>query len=374
MKRSFLKVTCLLLLVTITLCAVSCGTEKDYFYKNNTKDYVYKYGDFVVEKNFYTYWLARYKAVLMYTYSDIKDTEDYWNSEYGNGTADDVLTSYADQTVKNYLASLYLFNKYALSLSNSKISSVNTQLSEILEDGYDGNVASLNSEAYKYGINYDMLRQIYLAEAKTEVVYSYLTEKVLKDKLTDDLRDSYLNENYAHTTHIFVATEYSYNIDNDGNIIYDSNGNYTTKLTEDQKKEKQNKIKDMDALTITAENFANYQKQYNEDPSINLYKNGFFISTSNNYDAAYASAALTMKPGEVKKVEGSEGVYYILKQEMPAKAYSDKDNADFFENYDKKILDYLYWQHMEEFYKDISVNDEVKKNISIKTVDPCWYF
>ena len=130
----------------------------------------------------------------------------------------------------------------------------------------------------------------------------------------------------------------------------------------------------MDALTITAENFANYQKQYNEDPSINLYKNGFFISTSNNYDAAYASAALTMKPGEVKKVEGSEGVYYILKQEMPAKAYSDKDNADFFENYDKKILDYLYWQHMEEFYKDISVNDEVKKNISIKTVDPCWYF
>lgn len=374
MKNAFLKIASVFLLIAVMICSISCGSQKDYFYKNNTKDYVYKYGDFVVEKNFYTYWLARYKAVLMYTYSDIKDAEEYWSSEYGNGSADEVLTAYADQTVMNYLASLYLFNKHTLSLSESKVNSVNTQLSEILEDGYDGNVASLNSEAYKYGINYDMLRQIYLAEAKTEVVYSYLTETILNEKLTDDLRASYLNDNYAHTTHIFVATEYSYNIDKDGNIIYDSNGNYTTELTEDEKKEKQNKIKEIDALTLTADNFAEYQKQYNEDPAINLYKNGFFISTSNNYDAAYSTTALTMKPGEVKKVEGSEGVYYILKQEMPSKAYSDKDNSDFFENYDKNILDYLYWQYMEEVYKEISVNEEVKKNISIKTVEPCWYF
>ena len=248
------------------------------------------------------------------------------------------------------------------------------QLAEIVDDGYGGDVSALNAEAYQFGINYDMLRQIYMAEAKTEVVYSYLTSKVLSDKLTDELREKYLGENYAHTTHIFVATEYSYNIDKDGNIIYDSDGNYTTELTDAEKAEQKKKIEKLDSLSITRENFSEYQNEYNEDPAVSMYKNGFFVSSSNNYDAAYVTAALTMSPGEVKKVEGSEGVYYILKEEMPEGAYSNKDNSDFFDKYDSKILDYLYWQYMEQIYKDISTNEEVKKGISVKSVSPCWYF
>ena len=374
MKKVFYCFLCVILVCTMIFCTVSCGAAKDYFYKNNTKDYVYKCGDFVVDKNFYTYWLSRYKAVLMYTYSDIKDTDEYWDSDQGNGSANDVLTSYADSTIKNYIASLYLFDKFSLDLGSSKLSSVETQLSEILEDGYDGYVSKLNEEAYKFGINYDMLRQIYLAEAKTEVVYSYLTGDVLKNSVTDEMRDKYLDENYAHTTHIFVATEYSYNVDKDGNIIYDSNGNYTTELTDAQKKDKQSKIAEIDALEINVENFADYQAKYNEDPSLKLYKNGYFVSTNNNYDTAYVTTAMTMKPGEIKKVEGSQGVYYILKQDMPQKAYSDTENKDFFDKFDNHILDYLYWQYMDKIYADISVNEQVKKNISIKTVEPCWYF
>ncbi|MBQ2863045.1 MAG: hypothetical protein IJE84_02620 [Clostridia bacterium] len=374
MNKIALRLVCFLLLLSISFCTISCGAQKDYIYKNDTKDYVYKYGDFVIDKNFYTYWLARYKAVLMYTYSDIKDTDEYWDTDHGSGSANDVLTSYADQTIMNYLASVYLFNKFALALSSSKVESVDKQLSEIVDDGYDGDVSALNAEAYQFGINYDMLRQIYMAEAKTEVVYSYLTSTVFSDKLTDELREKYLSENYAHTTHIFVATEYSYNIDKDGNIIYDSDGNYTTELTDAEKAEQKKKIEKLDSLSITRENFSEYQNEYNEDPAVSMYKNGFFVSSSNNYDAAYVTAALTMSPGEVKKVEGSEGVYYILKEEMPEGAYSNKDNSDFFDKYDSKILDYLYWQYMEQIYKDISINEEVKKGISVKSVSPCWYF
>ena len=374
MKRMIIRVLCIILIVSSILCFVSCAGTKDYFYKNNTKEFVYKIGDFVVEKNFYTYWLARYKAVLMYTYSDIRDTDEYWDSEQGDSTTNEIMTSYADSTVKNYIASLYLFNKFALDLGSSKLATVEQQLSEILEDGYDGNVSSLNAEAYQYGINYDMLRQIYIAEAKTEAVYSYLTTQLLKGKLTDELRESYLLDNYAHTTHIFIGTEYSYNIDDEGNIIYDSNGNYTTSLTDAQKKEKQDIIAQIDALELNAVNFSDYQSKFNEDPSLKNYKNGYYVSTNNNYDAAYVTTALTMMAVEVKKVEGNQGVYYILKQEMPQKAYYDTANSDFFDKYDNHILDYLYWQYMDEIYSQIDVNEEVKKNISIKTVDPCWYF
>lgn len=374
MKRVLKCFLCLILVLVVALCAASCGSSKDYFYKNNTKDYVYKCGEFVVEKNFYTYWLARYKAILMYTYSDIKDTDEYWDSQQGDSTINDIMTAYADNTVKNYIASLYLFNKFTLDLGTSKVANVEEQLSEILEDGYDGNVANLNKEAYQYGINYDMLRQIYIAEAKTEAVYSYLTSQVLKNKLTDELRASYLNENYAHTTHIFVGTEYAYNLDKDGNVIYDSNGNYTTALTDEQKKDKLAKIAELDAISLSTDNFAEYQGKYNEDPSLKNYKNGYFVSTNNNYDAAYVTTALTMKPGEIKKVEGNQGVYYILKQEMPQKAYSDTANSDFFDKYDNHILDYLYWEYMDDIYAEIEVNEEIKKTVSIKTVEPCWYF
>ncbi len=192
--------------------------------------------------------------------------------------------------------------------------------------------------------------------------------------MSDELRQSYLDENYAHTTHIFVATEYDYNIDENGTLIYDSDGKYTVDLTEEQKSEKRKKISEIDALELNSENFFEYQEKYNEDPAIKEYKNGYFVSSKIDYDTAYISAALTMEVGEIRKVEGENGVYYILKQEMPKGAYSDSDNADFFEKYDSYILDYLYWQEMDVHLDKITVNESLKKNISIKTVTPCWHF
>ncbi len=375
MKNKTKSLLATLLIFAVVLCTVSCGANKgDYIYKNNSDEYVYKYGDYSIDKNFYSYWLARYKAVLMYTYSDISDTAEYWDTDYGSGSADAVLTAYADETIKNYLMSVYLFSHYNLAMNDNTVKTVDSQLAEILEDGYEGNVALLNEDAYVYGINYNMLRQIYLAEAKTEIVYSYLTSKILGDKLNDEMRDKYLEENYAHTTHIFVATEYDYNIDKDGNVIYDSNGSYTTELTDQQKKEKQEKIAEIEALDLTVDNFSEYQKKYNEDIAVDKYKNGYFVSSNITFDTSYVTTALTMQPGEIKKIEGENGVYFILKSDMSKKAYSDKDNADFFKDYDNHVLDYLYWQYMEELYADITVNDEVKKNISIKTVEPCFYF
>lgn len=374
MRKMKKTLTALLLIFAMLITFCSCGRGGDYIYKNNSSDYVYKYGDYAIDKSFYSYWIARYKAVLMYSYYDIEDTDSFWDTDYGNGTANEVLTAYADETIKNYLMSVYLFDKFDLQMAESVESGVDSQLKEIVDDAYEGNVALLNEDGYEYGINYNMLRQIYLAEAKTELVYDHLTSNVLKDKLTDEARETYLKDNYAHTTHIFIATEYNYNIDDDGNVIYDDEGNYTTELTEEQKKEKETVIAEIDSLTLTAENFGEYQKKYNEDIAIDKYANGYFVSSNIDFDTAYITAALTMDPGEVQKVEGTNGIYYILKQEMQEKAYEDERNADFFESYDEMVLNYLYWEYMDDLYADITVNDEIKKNISIKTVSPCWYF
>ncbi len=370
-----IKRTLILVLALILVCfGVGCKAKGNYFYKNNSSEYVMKYGDYSINKNFYTYWMARYKAVLMYQYSDIQDTASFWDSAYGEGTANEIYTAYSDETMKNYLMSMYLFDFYKLSLSEAQIQAVDKQLSEIVSDGYEGNVANLNKEAYEYGINYEMLREIYLAEAKTEVVYNYVIKNVVSSKLTEEVRDSYLASNYAHTTHIFVSTEYKYNTDKDGNLIYDDNGKYTIDLTEAEKKEKDKIIAELDAASLNSVNFSEYQKKYNDDIAIDKYKNGYFVSTNIDFDSAYVTAALTMKEGEIKRVEGENGVFYILKQSMPDKAYSDKDNEDFFVEYDSTVQEYLYWEFMAGLYTKIEINTENKKDITVKSVSPCWYF
>lgn len=373
MKITKKGIVALLMCIVMLVGFCSCNSSKNYFYKTGSSEYVYKYGDYSIDKNFYNYWVSRYKAVLMYTYYDIEDTDKFWDAEYGEGTANEVLTGYADETIKNYLMSVYLFDKFGLEVPEATQKAVDTQLQEILDDGFDGNVASLNEEAYKFGINYNMLKAIYLAEAKTELVYDYLNNNVLKALLDDEIRQDYLKDNYAHTTHIFVATEYSYNVDKDGNVVYDENGGYTTKLTDEEKAQKKALIEEIDALTLTADNFAEYQNKYNDDVAVNLYKNGYFVSSDISFDTAYVSAALTMEVGEIKKVEGTNGVYYIFKQEMPQKAYEDETNKDFFDKYDESVLNYLYWEYMEALYVDIEVNREIKESINVKNVSPCWY-
>ena len=369
------KITAVFMAVLMLIVGVSCGDSgKDYIYNNKTEDYIFKHTDFVIDKNLYTYWIARYKAVLKYTYSDFEDTEKFWSQDFGNGSACDVITAYADETVKNYLVSVYLFSKYGLPMTESRVNSIDSQLAEIVNDGYDGDVSKLNEQAYQYGINYNMLRQIYIAEAKTEIVREYLMLSVLRSKLTDELRDSYLYDNYARTEHIFIATNYAYNIDEDGNYIYDENGKYTSALTDEQKAEKQGIVDEIDSLGLNAENFDEYRKKYNEDRSLDVYENGYFVSLKTDLNKQYITAALSMEVGEVKKIETDIGVYYILKKPMIAKAFNDKKNADFFSSYDQVVLDYLYWEEMKSHYKNITVNEELKKSISIKDVKPCFDF
>ncbi len=372
--KTFKRALALLLVVIMAFSMLACNKQGGYFYKNGSKEYIFKYGDYSITENFYTYWLARYKAVLMYQYSDVSDTDEFWDGAYGNSTANDIYTAYSDETVKNYLMSLYLFDFYKLTISEKRMTAIDQQLSEIISDGYAGNVASLNKDAYQYGINYEMLREIYIAEAKTEIVYDHILKNVVNSKLTDEVRDSYLKDNYANTTHIFVSTEMKYNFDKDGNPIYDDKGKYTTELTEAEKKEKEKIISELDSITLNSLNFSEYQDKYNDDIAMKKYKNGYFVSANIDFDSAYVTAALTMKEGEIKKVEGENGVFYILKRSMPEKAYSNSDNSDFFVNYDTSVKQYLYWEFMAGLYKDIEINTELKKDITLKTVTPCWNF
>lgn len=361
MKRVF---TLLLSVVMLATLLSSCRST----------EYVMKYQDKKISVNYYTYWLSSYKARLMYYYSDIQDSEEFWNSEYAQGvTIDSFLTSNVDDYVKRYLIADYLCDYYKISLTDSAVSSIDDQLAQILEDVGSGSVSKFNSVASEYGVNYKMLRNIYIMEAKAEMVYDYIIENQIKSTITDAVIEDYYQNNYCRLKHIYISTQFSTNYDENGDPVYDADGNYTKDYTDEEKAAQIAKAAQLEAV-ITPQNFADYVDTYNEDPAVKNYTNGFYLSAATDYDSNIIKAGLTMNVGEVQKVETDYGIYFIYKCELDQGAWANNANSDFFGDIYSDVSDKLYNDLISGYYSDVQINEEVKEGISIKTVSPCNYF
>lgn len=337
-------------------------------------EYVMKYENKEVSVNYYRYWLSSYKARLLYYYRDIEDSEEFWNSKYSEGvTIDDFLTETVDNYIKNYLVSDYLCDKFDISLTDATIKEIDNQLNDILTEIGEGSVSKFNSYAAEFGVNFKMLRNIYIMEAKSNLVYDYLISNQIKDAVNDDVIEEYYQNNYCRIKHIYIATQFSSNFNENGEPIYDENGNYTKDYTEEEKAAKLARVSQLEAV-LTKDNFADYVEEYNEDPAVNIYKNGFYLSANTDYDANVITAGLTMNTGEVRKVETAYGIYFVYKYELDKGAWSNEENSDFFGDMYDTVCDKLYNEMINGYFKDIEINEEAKRGISIKTVSPCSYF
>jgi ParB-like chromosome segregation protein Spo0J len=79
------------------------------------------YNEYTVDVNYYTYWLSRFKANFLDHYTDVEDTEEYYDSVISadGRTAAEVMTDISDEAIKNFLVSEYLCDVYGLKLPAS---------------------------------------------------------------------------------------------------------------------------------------------------------------------------------------------------------------------------------------------------------------
>lgn len=363
-KKHLISLLALCLSLLCTLPLISCGSAA-----------VLTFEKYSYNVHYYTYWLSRFKASFLYSYTDVKDSDEYFDSVISSDgrTADQIMTEMSDEVVSRYLVSEYYFDQYGLTLSDSKLEEIDRQLESVVTELADGSKTAFNKIAAEYGINYRMLREIYIIEAKNELFQSYYKENYLMPALTDETRRAYCLENYAKTEVLFIGTEYKRNLDADGNPIYDENGSSSVPLSDAEKAEKDAIVASLEE-TLTAENYMDLRKQYNDDPAAGTYTNGYYFSLNMDYDQGVLTAARLMKPGEVRRVDTSYGVYFLLRLETEADAYSEEVNADFFDGFDDSIvseqLDKLY----EKETANVVFHDEAREGISVKTVRPCYYF
>ncbi len=214
MKKTTKKIVALALAVLIAVSAL-CGCS------SNGKTLM-TLGDKTISVNFYELLLSRFKGTMAYYGFDVSD-DDFWDTIIDledQSTYCDYFTESVLDNAKSYLCILYLFDELKLELPESYINDVDSELADMVESIGQGSKTKFNSIVGEYGVNYNILREAYILEAK----YSYLQESLYgKDgaKIADNVKEEYYKENYYRFKHIFLYTYKAiYETDENGDYIY----------------------------------------------------------------------------------------------------------------------------------------------------------
>lgn len=360
-----------LLGVWLMLSACLSGCSRD------TSAPVLTLGDVSISENVFHYWACTYKGDFLYRYEDVENTEEFWNGELIDGmSAAEYFDAVILENVQYTLVCMQLFEEYGLVISASEKESIEDLVSDYLTEYADGNRNLLNQALGEYGVNMDLLEQIYIDDAKTTKVYDYLYGENGQTPIDDTQLEEYYQDNYVHFQMIFVNNKYQYQTDSSGNYVTDSDGYYMTEdLDEDTKAQKDAVIEKVQAGLADGEDFNKLYETYSE---LKDYTSGYYFSKNTAYnDPIYydlIQKALDMEEGETATVEGDYGTCIIQKLALDAGAWQNAENEDFFDGFEDAVGDTVFRNFLRERFDDIEIDTDAIAAYSIGTVTPNYTF
>ena len=172
-----------------------------------------------ITANQYQFFLSRVKGSLYYAGYNV-ESSDFWNMIINdqNNTYDDYFRNAVLEDARRYLAALTIFEEKGLVLPQSYLDRIDKNMEEYLRDA--GSKSALNTHLSAYGVNADILREIYVIEAK----YDYLQTVIYGEDgklLSADTRLAYLNEHAVCFKQVLIRSfDYVYETDLNGDEIY----------------------------------------------------------------------------------------------------------------------------------------------------------
>ena len=353
--KTLLKICACLLITALLLPLAGCAKDPIAF----------SYRDVEISTNMYRYWLSSYKGTFMYTYTDMNDTDAFWDSIlYSDVTAEEYMNRAVIDNVKRNLVCLALFEQYGLSLSDAAVAAVDAYIDELVQEYADGSRRSFNQTLAQYGINLEILREIYLIEDKISFLFEYLYAEGGPYSLTEETLDAYYRKNYARIRHIYVNDAYAYETNDAGYYTYDSNGNAVTRaLTDEELAEKQAKIAEIEKALESGTDFAEVYETYSEDL---YYVNGYYLTRETAFIDEVVDAAFTLEIGETVSVKSDFGTHYLMRLPLENYAYNDPNNADFFDSFAEVVKNDDLLHRLDELLPEVTVYEEEIKKYSIR--------
>ncbi len=357
--KSFIKLVSAVLVAAmiVPLALTSCGYRSKY-------DTVMEYNGIKLTEEFYNYWISTYKRNILASYTDASDTEEFWNSMFDETrTVEEYFTELLNEEITNYLISQDLYKRYKLKLLSATKKSIKNDIKEKIE--FYGGRGSLNATLSKMMLNIDALEQIYLWEAKHDYVYETLFGEGGPLEITDEVLINYYEKHYTRIKYVvFYTTDIE--TDENGNYLYDDQGNLISKpLTEAQLAAKNKKISEFKAKLDAGVDFDTLIDDYSEYDT-SSYPSGFFIS-ENDLDiwgTEIFKAVKGAKVGDVVSVTEEEAVFYIQICELTP--FADLSDADITQLTNLKFTEYATRAVYRDFYSGLSEKVKINKKVISK--------
>ena len=355
-KRGFLKLTSLFLALVLSLCfLVSCsGKMGEPIMTLSGKE---------ISVNMYRLWLSRIKGNYGGNDSSVWDMTD----ENGR-TYNEIFTGFVKQNAMTLLCVLREFDALKLKLPQSEIKAIDSTMESILRERAGGDKTVLNSELAQYGVNYDILREIYVIEAKMNYLRDHLYGKNGIEPISDNIKNEYYNDNYVRIKQIFFYTANKPVTDDAGNYIYNESG-YVEKrdYTEEELAEQKSKASQVMTSLTAGQDFDLLMASQNEDDAAKTYPNGYYLTKSSQYVEEVIDAAFSLEEGEFKMVESEYGIHIVKRLPLEEKGYALLINEDFFTDFAENLTTEVFTARLSKYDSDIKLNEELISKYDVKS-------
>lgn len=386
--RSVKRIVALLMAVAMmVLCLAGCADKgKTLMELDGSK----------LSVNLFEFYLSRWKGTLCtasyFGSSALEDSFwDTWMSVTDKTTYNTYHTKFILEEAKSYLAAVALFEEEGLKLPDSYVKDIDEELQRLVADEADGSKTAFNAIIGEFGINYEMLREAYIIEAKIAYLQEHLFGKDYS-KIGANLIEEYYQDNYARFKQVFLYTyEYVYETDENGDTVYytsdnrisydttktaktDENGDYVTDkkgdrvyvYTDEDGKEriaykrdgahKENLMDsngdpvvrkyndtEMELVTDQAKDilaqvekgdtitFDSLVTKHSEDVGLSDYPNGYYVTKDTAYESPEVIEALfEMEVGDVRMIKSDYGFHIFMKYKLEESAYTKSEYDDIF--------------------------------------------
>lgn len=341
----------------ILLSLVSCSSSKKF------GEPLMTLGGEQITVNMYQLWLSRVKGA--YGGAD----EAVWDEKTEDGrTYNEIFTDFVKQNAITFICALHEFSELGLKLPKDRINEIDDVMQTMLEERGDGSKTALNGILSQYGVNYDILREIYIIEEKLNYLGEYLYGANGTEKITETIRNEYYHDNYVRIQQIFLYTANKPVTDDEGNFVYDENGYVKTRDYTEAEIAEQEKKADQIMTSLTAgQSFELLMASQNEDPAASSYPNGYYFTRSSQYVEEVITAAFEMGENEFEMIRSEYGIHIIKRLPLDENGYAVSANQDFFSDFEETLKTEVLTARLSKYEKDIKIDEELLAKYDIKS-------
>lgn len=313
--------------------------------------------------NMYRLWLSRVKG--SYGGSD----DSVWDQRSEDGrTYNEVFTGFVKQNAMTFLCALHEFDELSLKLPQKELDAIDETMNTILKERGEGDKDLLNSQLSQFGVNYDILREIYVIEAKMNHLKDYLYGENGAEPISDNVRNEYYRDNYIRIKQIFFYTANKPVTDSEGNYVYGDDGYVQTRdYTEEELAEQKKKASQVMTSLTAGQDFDLMMASQNEDTAAQTYPGGYYLTKSSTYVDEVIEKAFELAENEFAMVESEYGIHIVKRLPLEEKGYSIKANEDFFSDFEETLRTEVFTARLSKHEGKIKIDEELLSQYDVRS-------